>query len=93
MKQVTNAKGSLELRREKGKANMPGWGKWKVRGKAQGCFWEGECAGSTVLRAFKGGDFREGLRGGSKKNIHQLFRCVLSRLWSLLIGGCQGSGH
>ena len=50
------------------------------------------CTGSSVLRDFKDGDFREGPRGGSQQNTHQLPRCVLSGSWSPLIGWRQGRG-
>ena len=55
-------KGCLVLRREKGKGKVSG-GKRREMGKV--LVWEW-LAGSSLLRAFKGGDFREGPRGGSK---------------------------
>ena len=52
----------------------------KEEGDRKGMLPRGKHAGSSVLRAFKGGDFRRGVRGGSQQNIHQLSRCALSGL-------------
>ena len=73
------------LRREKGKGKVSG-GKRREMGKV--LVWE-RLAGSSLLRAFKGGDFRGGPRGGSPQNIHQLSRRVPSGSWSPPIGWCQ----
>ena len=59
-------------------------------GKGEVCARE-SCPVSSILRTFKGGDFRGSSRGGSQQNIHQLSRYVLSGSWpwSLQIGQCQ----
>lgn len=62
---------------EKGTAQLPE-GKERGRRTAQ--------PGSSILRAFKGGAFRGGPRGGSQRNIHRLPRCVLAGSSSPPIG-------
>ena len=47
----------MELRREKGESNMPGAGVGRRWVKGEGKAREGECTGSSALRAFKGRDF------------------------------------
>ena len=42
-------------------------------GEARECSWEGEHSESSALRVFKGCEFKEGLRGRSQNNIHQLY--------------------
>ena len=45
----------------------------KEEGKGSACARKGELQGSSIIRAFKGEDFRGGPRGGSQ-NMHQLSR-------------------
>lgn len=60
-KQITEAK-KRHWRLRRGRGNAPGWG-WEEMGV---CSWDREHAGSSILRAFKDGDFRDGPSGGSQ---------------------------
>ena len=72
---------------------MPvGGGVEEEEGKDAGELPGGRGAGSSGLRAFKGGDFRGGPREVAQWNIHQFSRPDLSGSWSPLIGQHQGRG-
>ena len=62
-------------------------------GKAQSWSWERGHTGSSVLRASNGGDFRGVPAEDLSRTFISFSRCVLSELWSLLIGQHQGGGQ
>ena len=50
-------------------------------------------AGSFILRILKPGSLREVLEKDFNRIVISFSRCILSGLWSPLIGQCLGRGH